>query len=319
METVSEREAGGKHRQADEAARPPAPVEGRDELDDLPTETLPRAVDPAEPRTEVIDSEAVQAGPDGAPREDAEPERTPPVDRQEPAGSDETVGAAPAAEAEGKAAGPEDEPPAEEPLPAAAPAAAGAEPAAAAADTPPPALPVPPPARRGRRGGRIAAGVVALVVIGLVAWLVVTLIRAAGEPPVAGDVGPVTAAPAGFGVEVAGPDGWAVAIALPEAADRTGELPGDAARAVRLEVTLTNDADAPRDSAGWTVKAVADGRAVELLPTDGRETTEVPSRTVLPGSALRFAVEVPMPADEAELQLEAALPGAPPVLFVGRA
>jgi len=183
----------------------------------------------------------------------------------------------------------------------------------------------PQPRVMGRWGPtRIVTGVVVLAVLGLIAWLVVTVLGLGGHgtapatPPMA--TGEVAAGLAAFGEQVRGPDGWTVEIDKPTVL-RPGadvDLPADADRAVRLQITLTNDGDKPRDSAGWTVKATADSRPVDLLPVDGRQG-EAPSRTVLPGSSLAFTVAVPMPRDEVDLQLETARAGLPPAIFVGSA
>ncbi len=121
---------------------------------------------------------------------------------------------------------------------------------------------------------------------------------------------------------MAGPDGWTVRIDEPTAY-RPGSgssLPADADRAVQLRITLTNDGEGPRDTAGWAVKATADSRPVDLLPMDGRSPEAVPSRTVLPGSSLTFRVAVPMQNGRSDLQMEATYSGQqPPVVFVGSA
>lgn len=192
----------------------------------------------------------------------------------------------------------------------------------AAAGTPDGAPVATAAAPRRRRGGwRVLAAVGMLVVLGLVAWLAVT-VDDVGDPAPRSTVAPEEAVapdPVAFGERVTRPDGWTVQIGEPAAARPNDdiELPTGADRAVQFEITLTNDTDQPRGSAGWILKATADSRPVELLPPD---TATAPSRTILPGESLRFTAAVPMPAQEnVDLLVEAGPAGSPPSLFVGQA
>jgi hypothetical protein len=326
METVSRSDAGGKHRQSDGGVLRVV-EDGAEQLrvDDQPTEQLPPAIDPG-PGTEgerEAASGVEDPGPDGAPAEPPPADETIELrnglpERAEARAADDTSDpgrVAPDLPAPDRSAPEADVAPAEQAEPAPAAAAAFVEPV--------PARAAAAPARRARIARGVGAAVAVLLVVAVLAWLATGLLGAGDDdeavPPGAGGA-QAAAVPAVFGEQVP-VDGWLVEIGEPAAADVAGdaELPVGAERAVRLEITLTNDGEAPRDSAGWVVRATADGRAVELLATDGRDTGAVPSRTVLPGASLGYAVEVPMPAAESELQMEALAPGFPAVLFVGTA
>lgn len=174
------------------------------------------------------------------------------------------------------------------------------------------------PARRGavRRVLWVAAGIAALVGLVLAAVVVVPGLNRAkvGEVPLSA----ATPAPveSSFGESVGRPDGWTVEFEVPRAtrASDDVDLPADADRGVVLNVVLTNNGIEPRDTAGWTVKAVVGSSPVDVLPVGG-----VPSRTIRPGASLSFPVAVPMPKATTDLQLEAAPAGGVPSLFVGTA
>ncbi len=165
--------------------------------------------------------------------------------------------------------------------------------------------------KRPRRGGPVVGGVAVLLGLGFAALLVILAFTV--DLPASSMVG--------YGEQVRRPDDWLVRAAQPSPV--TGsvglELPADADRAVHIEVTLTNDGSFSRESAGWTVKATADGRPVEPLLVEGRRGDQAPSRTILPGASLNFTVIVPMPNEETDLQLEAAPPDEPPTIFSGSA
>jgi hypothetical protein len=165
---------------------------------------------------------------------------------------------------------------------------------------------------------RVVVVVAVLAVVGLVVWAIGAAL--AGPDATSAQSATQLAVPShvAFGETVERADGWAIKISRPSAARTVSaaELPAGADRAVQLEVTLTNTSAAARDSAGWTIKATADARAVELIPADAGV---VASRTIRPGSSLTFTVAVPLPSDHADLQLEAAPAGGAPVLFVGLA
>jgi hypothetical protein len=165
---------------------------------------------------------------------------------------------------------------------------------------------------------RVLVAVAVLAVVGLVVWAIGAAL--AGPDATSAQSATQLAVPSqvAFGETVERADGWAIKISRPSAARTVSapELPAGADRAVQLEVTLTNTSAAARDSAGWTIKATADARAVELIPADAGV---VASRTIRPGSSLTFTVAVPLPSDHADLQLEAAPAGGAPVLFVGLA
>jgi hypothetical protein len=187
-----------------------------------------------------------------------------------------------------------------------------------------------PGARTGAGSRRwLVAALAAATVVALVA--AVAVIAGAGTSPARSDTTarPIPAAAADpapprtavFGETVRLADGWTVRIDRPAALrdEEYAELPSGTDRAVRLLVTVRNDAEEARDSAGWSVKATADSRPVELLDGDGYAGAEAPSRTLLPGAALTLAVAVPMPVEPTDLQVEAARTGRPPAIFVGRA
>jgi hypothetical protein len=165
--------------------------------------------------------------------------------------------------------------------------------------------------KRPRRGGPVVGGVAVLLGLGFAALLVILAFTV--DLPASSMVG--------YGEQIKRPDGWRVRVDRP--APVTGSvgltLPADADRAVRIEITLTNDGSFSRESAGWTVKATADGRPVEPLLVEGRRGDQAPSRTILPGSSLSFTVIVPMPNEETDLHLEAAPPDEPPTIFFGSA
>jgi len=176
-----------------------------------------------------------------------------------------------------------------------------------------------PPQRRG--WWRILVAVGMLVALGLVAWLAVTEddVDAPSPTLTAAPEQAAALAPVAFGEQVRRPDGWTVQISEPAAVrpEDNIDLPTGVDRAVQFEITLTNDAGQPRDSAGWILKATADSHPVDLLPS---HTATAPSRTILSGESLRFTVAVPMPAQEnVDLLVEAEPAGSSPALFVGQA
>jgi hypothetical protein len=165
---------------------------------------------------------------------------------------------------------------------------------------------------------RVAVAVAVLAVVGLVVWAIGAALAGPDATSAQSVTQPAVPSHVAFGETVERADGWMIEVSRPTAARTVSapELPAGADRAVQLEVTLTNTAAAARDSAGWTIKATADGRAVELIPADAGV---VVSRTIRPGASLTFTVAVPLSSDRADLQLEAAPAGAAPVLFVGSA
>jgi hypothetical protein len=280
----------------------------------------PRGVDPGveSPHVDDLPTEkiaAVEALPDGAAGpedgEDADRDAVPPEGRDEPADQaepDDDVDEAVTVERPVVvAAAPERAPEPEDPAP---------EPPAAVV----PAAPVEPqPGARGsRRSAVLVAVLAALVVAGLIGWLVVTGGGGGASTAPAAESAPP--APAAFGAAVSAPGSWTVEIDEPRLAAGDLELPASAVRAVQLEVTLTNEADRAQDSGIWSIKATADGRPVTLVGTPAGPEGQVPSRTVRPGSSLRLTVTVPMPEEQVDLQLEVVpAGGADPVLFVGEA
>ncbi|MGD9528991.1 hypothetical protein [Pseudonocardia sp.] len=176
---------------------------------------------------------------------------------------------------------------------------------------------------RGGRGRRLAWTVAALAALAAVAVAVVLLVVPAPGRDATAPTGTVAvAAPAPseaeFGERLVRTDGWTVEIDEPRAhekgEDADVDLPSGTARAVVVEVVLTNTGAEARDTAGWTVKAIVGSTPVEVLPEGA-----APSRTVRPGASLTFPVTVPMPKAESDLQLEAAPGGGAPSLFVGTA
>jgi hypothetical protein len=175
---------------------------------------------------------------------------------------------------------------------------------------------------RGGGGRRLAWTLAALAALAAVALAVVLLV----VPDPGRDATAVTGTPvavaapapseAEFGERLVRTDGWTVEIDEPRAHEKgeDANLPSGTARAVVVEVVLTNTGAEARDTAGWTVKAIVGSTPVEVLPEG-----EAPSRTVRPGASLTFPVTVPMPKAESDLQLEAAPGGAVPSLFVGTA
>ena len=157
-----------------------------------------------------------------------------------------------------------------------------------------------------------------LAVVGLVVWAIGAALAGPDVTSAPSVAQPAVPSHVAFGETVERADGWTIEICRPTAARAVtvAELPAGADRAVQLEVTPTNTAAAARDTAGWTVKAVADAHAVELIPADAGV---VVSRTIRPGASLTFTVAVPLSSDRADLQLEAAPAGGAPVLFVGKA
>ena len=167
-----------------------------------------------------------------------------------------------------------------------------------------------------RRIGWAAAGLAA--VFGLV--LAAVVVAPEFTRDVARDVPVSVAAPvpaeAAFGERLQRTDGWTVEIDEPRALKASDDidLPSDADRGVVLDVLLTNTATEPRGTAGWTVKAIVGSTPVDVLPDAG-----APSRTIRPGASMTFRVTVPMPDATTDLQLEAAPAAGVPSLFVGTA
>lgn len=286
-ETVSQRDLNGKHGQAD--LRALIELDEPVGQDDLPTEELPAAIEVHEDSPD---------RPDGAAQDqvhDATVDR--PADAEVPGETGDDGRPEPRGAVEESDQG------------WAAPATGGTGTRASR-----------PAGGRRQVEWRVLTAAAGLVVLGLVAWLAVTLIGSDGpaETPAVASGQSAAPAPAAFGEQVERPDDWTVAIDLPTVVRPGGgaELPAGSDRAVQLEVTLTNGSDRPRDSAGWTIKATADNRPVELLPADA---AAAPSRTILPGASLIFPVVVPMPHEEVGLQMETGPAGTSPVVFIGPA
>jgi hypothetical protein len=163
---------------------------------------------------------------------------------------------------------------------------------------------------------RLAVAAAVIAVVGLVVWAIGAALAGPDATSAQSVAQPAAPSHVAFGQTVERADGWAIKIGRPTAARTVSapQLPAGADRAVQLEVTLTNTAAAARDSAGWTIKAIADARAVELIPAGAGD---VVSRTIRPGASLTFTVTVPLSSENADLQLEAAPAGGAPVLFVG--
>lgn len=167
-----------------------------------------------------------------------------------------------------------------------------------------------------RRIGWAAAGLAA--VFGLV--LAAVVVAPEFTRDLARDVPVSVAAPvpaeAAFGERLQRTDGWTVEIDEPRALKASDDidLPSDADRGVVFDVLLTNTATEPRGTAGWTVKAIVGSTPVDVLPDAG-----APSRTIRPGASMTFRVTVPMPDATTDLQLEAAPAAGVPSLFVGTA
>lgn len=167
-----------------------------------------------------------------------------------------------------------------------------------------------------RHAAWVAVGVAALV--GVVLAAIVVFPRLTGGAPT--EVPLSVAAPVAvavestFGERVVRDDGWTIEIDEPRAvrASDDVDLPATAERGLVFDVVLTNTGTEPRESAAWTVKATVGSTPVDLLP-DGA----APSRTIRPGASLVFPVTVPMPEALSDLQLEAAPLAGPPSLFVG--
>jgi len=171
--------------------------------------------------------------------------------------------------------------------------------------------------RKFRQFAWAAAAMAALVGLGLAAVVAFPGLTRDTVTEVPQPMAAPTPMEVNFGERSVRIDGWTVEIGEPRAAGASDDvdLPADAERAVVLDVVLTNTGAEPRDTAGWTVKALVGSSPVALLPDGG-----APSRTIRPGASLTFPVTVPMPKKGiANLQLEAAPIGGAPSLFVGKA
>jgi hypothetical protein len=133
-----------------------------------------------------------------------------------------------------------------------------------------------------------------------------------GTPP------PVTTA--GFGERITFDDGVAVEVSQPEAYQPSRYTFGhDAARAIKLKITIYNDSAKGIDIIGTQVNVTHGGQQVSKIFDGANDGTENPQGTVLPGKSSSFNVALSLPQDVADLQIEIA-PGFMynPAIFTGQ-